>query len=151
MLYTQFKNIWNVISNKCRKQTFKLVWGKVNLNDSVYIYTWTYYNLELMQCKGYKNILQIINKSIEGNRYTCTCTSSYPFHSETRAIRLLCSRLGRLRLLTWTLKLAKSILYKLLFSRGFYFRDFREPDPRENFHFNSCLFIVMTTSEKSRN
>ena len=43
------------------------------------------------------------------------------------------------------------ILYKLLFSRGFYFREFREPDPRENFHFNSCLFIVMTTSEKSRN
>ena len=23
------------------------------------------------------------------------------------------------------------ILYKLLFSRGFYFREFREPDPRE--------------------
>ena len=44
-----------------------------------------------------------------------------------------------------------SVLYKLLFSRGFYFREFREPDPRENFHFNSCLFIVMTTSEKSRN
>ena len=43
------------------------------------------------------------------------------------------------------------VLYKLLFSRGFYFREFREPDPRENFHFNSCLFIVMTTSEKSRN
>ena len=43
------------------------------------------------------------------------------------------------------------LLYKLLFSRGFYFREFREPDPRENFHFNSCLFIVMTTSEKSRN
>ena len=42
------------------------------------------------------------------------------------------------------------LLYKLLFSRGFYFREFREPDPRENFHFNSCLFIVMTTSEKSR-
>ena len=41
-----------------------------------------------------------------------------------------------------------AILYKLLFSRGFYFREFREPDPRENFHFNSCLFIVMTTSEK---
>ena len=34
------------------------------------------------------------------------------------------------------------VLYKLLFSRGFYFREFREPDP---------LFIVMTTSEKSRN
>ena len=43
------------------------------------------------------------------------------------------------------------ILYKLLFSRGFYFREFREPDPRENFHFNSCVFIVMTTSEKSWN
>ena len=43
------------------------------------------------------------------------------------------------------------LLYKLLFSRGFYFREFREPDPRENFHFNSCLFIVMTTSEKSWN
>ena len=43
------------------------------------------------------------------------------------------------------------LLYKLLFSRGFYFREFREPDPRENFNFNSCLFIVMTTSEKSRN
>ena len=43
------------------------------------------------------------------------------------------------------------LLYKLLFSRGFYFREFREPDPRENFHFNSCLSIVMTTSEKSRN
>ena len=28
------------------------------------------------------------------------------------------------------------ILYKLLFSWGFYFRKFREPDPRENFHFN---------------
>ena len=40
-------------------------------------------------------------------------------------------------------------MYKLLFSQGFYFREFREPDPRENFHFNSCLFIVMTTSEKS--
>ena len=25
------------------------------------------------------------------------------------------------------------LLYKLLFSRGFYFREFREPDPRENF------------------
>ena len=47
--------------------------------------------------------------------------------------------------------LKKGLLYKLLFSRGFYFREFREPDPRENFHFNSCLFIVMTTSEKSRN
>ena len=43
------------------------------------------------------------------------------------------------------------LLYKLLFSRGFYFREFREPDPRENFHFNSCLFIVMTTSQKSWN
>ena len=30
------------------------------------------------------------------------------------------------------------LLYKLLFSRGFYFREFREPDPREYFHFNSC-------------
>ena len=48
-------------------------------------------------------------------------------------------------------KVKKGILYKVLFSRGFYFREFREPDPRENFHFNSCLFIVMTTSEKSRN
>ena len=47
--------------------------------------------------------------------------------------------------------LKNELLYKLLFSRGFYFREFREPDPRENFHFNSCLFIVMTTSEKSRN
>ena len=37
------------------------------------------------------------------------------------------------------------------FREGFIFREFREPDPRENFHFNSCLFIVMTTSEKSRN
>ena len=45
----------------------------------------------------------------------------------------------------------EKVLYKLLFSRGFYFREFREPDPRENFHFNSCLFIVMTTSENSRN
>ena len=45
--------------------------------------------------------------------------------------------------------LHNSILYKLLFSRGFFFHEFREPDPRENFHFNSCLFIVMTTSEKS--
>ena len=44
-----------------------------------------------------------------------------------------------------------NVLYKLLFSRGFYFCEFREPDPRENFHVNSCLFIVMTTSEKSRN
>ena len=43
------------------------------------------------------------------------------------------------------------VLYKLLFSRGFYFREFRESDPRENLHFNVCLFIVMTTSEKSRN
>ena len=41
------------------------------------------------------------------------------------------------------------LMYKLLFSRGFYFHEFCEPDPRENFHFNSCLFIVMTTSEKS--
>ena len=39
-----------------------------------------------------------------------------------------------------------NVLYKLLFSRGFYFREFREPDPHENFHFNSCLFIVMSTS-----
>ena len=46
-------------------------------------------------------------------------------------------------------KKKKCCMYKLLFSRGFYFREFREPDPRENFHFNSCLFIVMTTSEKS--
>ena len=48
-------------------------------------------------------------------------------------------------------KSVNQLLYKLLFSRGFYFREFREPDPRENFHFNSCLFIVMTTSEISRN
>ena len=31
-----------------------------------------------------------------------------------------------------------------------YFRKFRESDPRENFHFSLCLFIVMKTSEKSR-
>ena len=41
--------------------------------------------------------------------------------------------------------------YKLLFSWGFYFREFRESNPRENFHFYLCLFIVMTTSAKSRN
>ena len=28
---------------------------------------------------------------------------------------------------------------------------FCESDPRENFHLNLCLFIVMKTSEKSRN
>ena len=44
-----------------------------------------------------------------------------------------------------------SILYELKFSRWFYFREFRESNPRENFHFNLCLFIVMTTSAKSRN
>ena len=27
----------------------------------------------------------------------------------------------------------EGVLYKLLFSRGFYFREFRESDPRENF------------------
>ena len=37
------------------------------------------------------------------------------------------------------------------FSRWFYFREFRESNPRENFHFNLCLFMVMTTSAKSRN
>ena len=39
-------------------------------------------------------------------------------------------------------------LYKLLFSRGFYFREFRESHPRENFHLNLCLLIAMKTSEK---
>ena len=43
------------------------------------------------------------------------------------------------------------ILYELKFSRWFYFREFRESNPRENFHFNLCLCIVMTTSAKSRN
>ena len=43
------------------------------------------------------------------------------------------------------------VLYELIFSRWFYFREFRESNPRENFHFNLCLFIVMTTSAKSRN
>ena len=33
------------------------------------------------------------------------------------------------------------ILYKLLFSRGFYFRELHRSDPRGNFHFNLCLFI----------
>ena len=37
------------------------------------------------------------------------------------------------------------VLYKLLFSRGVYFHEFRESDPRENFHFNLYLFIVMKT------
>ena len=32
------------------------------------------------------------------------------------------------------------ILYELKFSRWFYFRKFRESNPRENFHFNLCLF-----------
>ena len=41
------------------------------------------------------------------------------------------------------------ILYELKFSRWFYFRKFRESNPRENFHFNLCLFVVMTTSAKS--
>ena len=36
------------------------------------------------------------------------------------------------------------ILYELKFLRWFYFREFRESNPRENFHFNLCLFIVMT-------
>ena len=35
------------------------------------------------------------------------------------------------------------LLYKLLFSRGFYFRVFRESNPRKNFHFNLCLFIEL--------
>ena len=35
------------------------------------------------------------------------------------------------------------ILYKLKFSRWFHFREFRESNPRENFHFNLCLFIVL--------
>ena len=45
----------------------------------------------------------------------------------------------------------KWLLYELKFSRWFYFHEFREPNPRENFHFNLCLFIVMRTSAKSRN
>ena len=44
-----------------------------------------------------------------------------------------------------------TILYELKFLRWFYFCEFRESNPRENFHFNLCLFIVMTTSAKSRN
>ena len=44
---------------------------------------------------------------------------------------------NKLYIVEWIILL---VLYKLLFSRGFYFREFREPDPRENFHFNSCLF-----------
>ena len=48
-------------------------------------------------------------------------------------------------------KLRITVLYELKFSRWFYFREFRESNPRENFHFNLCLFIVMTTSAKSRN
>ena len=43
------------------------------------------------------------------------------------------------------------ILYKLLFLRGFYFREFRDSGPHKNFHFNLCLFIVMKSSEKSQN
>ena len=43
------------------------------------------------------------------------------------------------------------LLYELIFSRWFYFREFRESNSRENFHFNLCLFIVMTTSAKPRN
>ena len=39
----------------------------------------------------------------------------------------------------------KQLLYELKFLRWFYFREFRESNPRENFHFNLCLFIVMTT------
>ena len=48
------------------------------------------------------------------------------------------------------LHLFKHVLYELKFSRWFYFREFYESNPRENFHFNLCLFIVMTTSTKSR-
>ena len=43
------------------------------------------------------------------------------------------------------------LLYKLLFSRGFYFCEFRESEPLENVHVNLCLFIVIKTSAKSRN
>ena len=43
------------------------------------------------------------------------------------------------------------ILYELKFSRWFHFREFRESNPRKNFHFNLCLFIVMTTSPKLQN
>ena len=32
-----------------------------------------------------------------------------------------------------TIQYPDRLLYKLLFSRGFYFREFREPDPREIF------------------
>ena len=39
----------------------------------------------------------------------------------------------------------KYCIYKLLFSRGFYCCKFRKSEPRENFNFNSCLFIVMKT------
>ena len=38
-----------------------------------------------------------------------------------------------------------------LFSPWFYFHEFRESDPRENFHFNLCLFIVINTEEKLQN
>ena len=37
------------------------------------------------------------------------------------------------------------LLYKL-----FYFREFRESNPRENFHFNLCLFIALKTSENCK-
>ena len=40
------------------------------------------------------------------------------------------------------------VLYTWLFSQWFYFRKFRESDPRENFHFNWCLFIITKISEK---
>ena len=38
-----------------------------------------------------------------------------------------------------------------IYSISCYFCEFRESDPRKNFHFNLCLFKAIKTSEKSRN
>ena len=49
--------------------------------------------------------------------------------------------------------LTTDILYKLLFSRGFYFRrNFAMPDPQTKISTSIHVYLeVMTTSEKSRN
>ena len=34
------------------------------------------------------------------------------------------------------------LVYKLLFSQGFYFREFRESEPCKNFHFNLHVYLM---------
>ena len=164
-LYEQAQNI-SVFQLRWKSRSFlcvnapiknaKITYVSIRINFVLGL-IWNHWNLDtnMSSVESKKGVSAVQRCSVENQKVLLP----YKVYSSSRLLVLNETLLNGINVLLalsrWYLCVCKSYtVYMVIFAVVWFSqssRKFSESDPRENFHFNICLFIVMKTEEKSRN